>query len=83
MCLFNCEKPKKSLPLLLVLLVVAQINLAYAFGWPPALLALLHLTPAPSDAMRGMSAGMAAAIDTITLYQLVRIWAKSVLRDDG
>ena len=80
MCLFNCEKPKKSLPLLLVLLVVAQINLSYAFNWPPALLALLHLAPASSDSVRGMSAGLAASIDVLTLYQLARIWARHTMK---
>ena len=80
MCLFDCDKPKKSLPVLLVLLVVAQINLAYAFGWPPALLTWLHLTPAPSDSVRGMSAGLAASIDVLTLYQLTRIWAKRAMK---
>ena len=36
---------KKSLPILIALLVVAQIDLASAAGWPGALLSLLHLTP--------------------------------------
>ena len=81
MCLFNCAKPKKSLPFLLVLLVVAQINLAYALDWPHTLLTWLHLTPAPSDAVRGMSAGLAASIDVLTLYQIARIWARHAIKD--
>lgn len=80
MCLFDCAKPKKSLPFLLVLLVVAQINLAYALDWPHTLLTWLHLTPAPSDAVRGMSAGFAASIDVLTLYQLARIWARHAMK---
>ena len=83
MCLFDCDKPKKSLPVLLALLVVVQINLAYALGWPHALLALLHLAPAPNDMVRGMSAGIAASIDVLVLYQLARIGAKHAWREDG
>ena len=37
---------KTSLPLLIALLVVAQVDLASAFGWPQSLLSLLHLTAA-------------------------------------
>ena len=80
MCLFDCDKPQKSLPVLLVLLVVAQINLVYALDWPHTLLTWLHLTPAPNDAVRGMSAGFAASIDVLALYQLARIWARRALQ---
>ncbi|MGC9225328.1 MAG: hypothetical protein ACP5E2_15550 [Terracidiphilus sp.] len=66
--------------MLLVLLVVAQINMAYAFDWPPALLALLHLAPAPNDMVRGMSSGLAASIDVLALYQLARIWARRAMK---
>ena len=48
---------KKSLPLLIALLVVAQIDLASAYGWPNSLLSLLHLTAAPDDQCRGYLRG--------------------------
>ncbi len=51
---------KKSLPILFALLIVAQIDLASAAGWPAALLSLLNLTPAPDDGCRGMCAGLGA-----------------------
>ena len=67
---------KTSLPLLIALLVVAQIDLASAFDWPNALLSLLHLTPAPNDLCRGICAGIGASIDVLAVFQLARIWAK-------
>ena len=45
---------KKSLPFLIALLLVAQIDLASAAGWPSALLSVLHLTAAPDDFCRGV-----------------------------
>jgi hypothetical protein len=71
---------KKSVPVLIVLLVVAQIDLACAFAWPGALLALLHLTPAPDDLCRGVCAGIGASIDVLAIFQLARIWAKRAMR---
>jgi hypothetical protein len=71
---------KKSLPLLIALLVIAQIDLASAAAWPAALLSLLHLTPAPNDTCRGVCAGIGASIDFLVIFQLVRIWAKRAMR---
>ena len=45
MFLLDSCKLSKSLPLLLALLLVAQIDLASAFAWPLPLLTLLHLRP--------------------------------------
>ena len=70
---------KKSLPILIALLVVAQIDLASAAGWPGALLSLLHLTAAPNDLCRGVCAGIGSSIDVLVVYQLVRIWARRAL----
>ena len=44
MSLLDTCSLKKSLPLLLALLVIAQIDLASAAAWPVPLLSLLHLT---------------------------------------
>jgi hypothetical protein len=71
---------KKSLPVLIALLVVAQIDLASSFGWPGALLSLLHLTPAPDDHCRGMCAGLGTSLDVFVIFQLARIWAKRALQ---
>jgi len=76
---FDTCNTKISVPLLLALLIVAQVDLAGAFGWPGALLHLLHLTPAPDDICRDMCAGIGTAIDVIALYQLARIWARRAL----
>ena len=61
---------KKSLPVLFALLVVAQVDLASATGWPQSLLSLLHLTAAHEDHCRGMCAGIGASIDVLVLFQL-------------
>jgi hypothetical protein len=71
---------KKSLPILIVLLVVAQIDLASAFGWPNALLSLLHLTAAPDDLCRGACAGIGASIDVLAVFQFARICAKRAMQ---
>jgi hypothetical protein len=71
---------KKSLPLLIALLVVAQIDLASAVGWPQSLLSLLHLTAAQDDYCRGACSGLGISIDVIVLFQLARIWAKRAMR---
>jgi len=68
--------PKKLLPILIFLLLVAQIDLASAAGWPSALLTLLHLTPAPDDYCRGMCAGLGTSLDIVVIFRLARIWAK-------
>jgi hypothetical protein len=61
---------KKSLPVLIALLLVAQVDLASAFGWPQSLLSLLHLTAANND----------LCIDVLAIFQLVRMWAKRALQ---
>ncbi len=77
---------KKSLPILFALLVVAQIDLASSFGWPGAMLSLLHLTPAPDDHCRSVCAGLGTSLDVVVIFQLARIWARRALqrgRDAG
>jgi len=71
---------KKSLPFLIALLVVAQIDLTSAFDWPEPLLSLLHLTAAPDDYCRGACAGLGVSLDVLVIYQLVRIWAKRAMQ---
>lgn len=71
---------KISLPLLFFLFIVAQIDLASAAGWPPALLALLHLTPAPNDLCRGASSGIGVSLDAIVIFQLARILVRRKLQ---
>lgn len=80
MSLLDTCSLKKSLPFLFALLVVAQIDLAGAAGWPHAFLSLLHLTPAPNDLCRGVCAGIGTSIDVIVLFQLARIWGRRVLQ---
>jgi len=80
---FDTCSLKKSLPILIVLLVVAQIDLASAAGWPNALLSLLHLTPAPNDLCRGVCAGIGASIDVLAIFQLARIFAKRAMQLPG
>jgi hypothetical protein len=67
---------KKSLPVLFALLVVAQVDLASATGWPQTLLSLLHLTAAHDDLCRGASAGIGTSIDVLVAFQLARILVK-------
>ncbi len=70
---------KKSFPLLVALLLVAQIDLASAFAWPQALLSLLHLTAAHDDLCRGVCAGIGTSIDVCVVFQLARIFAKRAI----
>jgi hypothetical protein len=70
---------KKSLPVLVALLVVAQVDLACAFAWPQPLLSLLHLTAATSDLCSGVCAGLGTSIDVLVIFQLVRMLAKRAL----
>jgi hypothetical protein len=83
MFLIDSSSLKKSLPLLIGLLIVAQIDLASAAGWPQPLLALLHLTAANNDLCRGVCAGIGISIDVLVIFQLVRIYAKRAMRDGG
>jgi hypothetical protein len=71
---------KKSLPILIALLVVAQIDLASAAGWPNTLLSLLHLTAAPDDLCRGLCAGIGASIDVLVTFQLARVCARRAMQ---
>jgi hypothetical protein len=71
---------KKSLPLLIALLLVAQVDLASAFGWPQSLLSLVHLTAASDDLCRGLCAGLGTTIDVLVIYQLARIYAKRAIQ---
>jgi len=71
---------KTSLPLLIALLVVAQIDLASAYGWPNSLLSLLHLTAAPDGYCRGICAGLGVSLDILVVFQLARIFAKRAMQ---
>jgi hypothetical protein len=83
MFLIDSSSLKKSLPLLIGLLIIAQIDLASAAGWPQSLLSLLHLTAANNDMCRGVCAGLGTSIDVLVIFQLVRIYAKRAIQDDG
>ncbi len=71
---------KKSTPVLIALLVIAQVDLASAFGWPQPVLSLLHLTSANNDLCSGVCAGLGASIDVLVIYQFARMWAKRALQ---
>ena len=83
MFLIDSSSLKKTLPFLIGLLMVAQIDLASAAGWPQSLLSLLHLTAANNDLCRGVCAGIGISIDVLVIFQLVRIYAKRAMQDDG
>ena len=83
MILIDSHSLKKSLPLLIGLLIVAQIDLASAADWPQSLLSLLHLTAANNDMCRGVCAGLGTSIDVLVIFQLVRIYAKRAMQEDG
>lgn len=72
--------PKKSIPILIALLVVAQIDLASAAGWPGGLLSLLHLTPAPDVHSRAFCVGLGSAIDFVAVFQIIRICVQRTLQ---
>ena len=80
MLTFDSCTLKKNLPILIALLLVAQVDLACAFGWPQSLLSLLHLTAANNDLCSGVCAGLGASIDVLVIFQLVRMWAKRALQ---
>jgi hypothetical protein len=80
MSLLDTCSLKKSLPFLIALLVVAQIDLASAAGWPSGLLSLLHLKPASDDMCRGVCAGVGTSIDVLVLFQLARMWARRAVQ---
>ncbi len=83
MFLIDSRSLKKSLPLLIGLLIVAQIDLASAAGWPQSLLSLLHLTAANDDLCRGVCTGIGISIDVLVIFQLVRIFAKRAMQGGG
>lgn len=70
---------QKSLPILFLLWLIAQIDLASAFAWPLPLLSLLHLTPVTNDTCRGVCAGVGCSIDVLVVFQLLRIFARRAL----
>ena len=80
---FDSFNPKKSLPVLIALLLVAQVDLACAFGWPQSMLSLLHLTAATDDLSRGVCAGLGTSIDVLVVFQLARIFAKRAIKRRG
>jgi hypothetical protein len=71
---------KISLPLLIALFLVAQVDLACAAGWPSTLLTLLHLTPAPDDQLRAMCAGLGVSLDVFAIFQFARILVRRRLQ---
>jgi hypothetical protein len=75
----NCSL-KKHVPILIALLLVAQVDLASAFGWPQSLLSLLHLTAANNDLCSGVCAGLGTSIDVLVIFQLVRMWTKRAMQ---
>lgn len=79
MLTFDSCSLKKNLPILIALFLVAQVDLASAFGWPQPLLSLLHLTAATNDLCSGVCAGIGTSIDVFVIFQLVRIFAKRAL----
>jgi hypothetical protein len=83
MFLIDSRGLKKSLPILVGLLIVAQIDLASAAGWPQSLLSVLHLTAANNDLCRGVCAGIGISIDVLVIFQLVRIYAKRAMQGGG
>jgi hypothetical protein len=80
MSLLDTCSLKKSLPVLFALLVVAQVDLASAAGWPQTLLSLLHLTAAHDDHCRGVCAGIGTSIDVLVVFQLARIFVKRAMQ---
>jgi|GEM_PF-1547220 len=83
MLLIDSRSLKKSVPLLIGLLIVAQIDLASAAGWPQTLLSLLHLTAANNDLCRGVCTGIGISVDVLVIFQLVRIYAKRAMQGRG
>jgi hypothetical protein len=80
MSLLDTCSLKKSLPILIALIVVAQIDIASAYGWPNSLLSLLHLTAAPNGHCRGFCAGLGVSLDILVIFLLARICAKRAMQ---
>jgi len=79
LALDNCSL-KRNLPILIALLLVAQVDLVCSSGWPQTLLSLLHLTAATDDLSRGVCAGLGTSIDVVVIFQLARIFAKRAMQ---
>jgi hypothetical protein len=82
MPLFDDCSLKKTLLILVPFLIVAQIDLVAAAGWPSGILSLLHLTAATDDLCRGVCAGIGASLDVAAAFQLVRLVAKRAMQAD-
>jgi hypothetical protein len=80
--LFCSKNDKLVLPSAILMLLVAALNFASAFGWLPDLLAFLHLTPQTSDSAQGVCSGMGAALGAIALFLITRVLAKHFLLGD-
>jgi hypothetical protein len=80
MLAFDSCSLKKNVPILMALLVIAQVDLACSFGWPQTFLSLVHLTPATNDLCRGACAGLGTSIDVLVVFQLVRTYAKRAMQ---
>ncbi len=79
MSLIDSSSLKKSLPVLLLLLVLAQIDLASAAAWPMSLLSLLHLTPVTDDTSRGICMGLGVSLDVVVAICILRGLARRAL----
>ena len=77
--MLECCNSKKILPVLALLFVIAQIDLAASAGWPVALLNLLHLTPLTEDTACGVAAGLGCSLDVLVLFLAARLWARHAL----
>jgi len=83
MSILDERNPAKTILLLILPLIFAQLDLASAAGWPLPLLNLLHLTPAPDDLVRGCCAGIGASIDFLAVFTILRIVARRTLGSDS
>jgi hypothetical protein len=79
MSILDESNPAKTIALLILPLVFAQLDLASAAGWPLPLLNLLHLTPAPNDLVRGCCAGIGVSIDFLVVFTILRTVARRAL----
>jgi cell division protein FtsW (lipid II flippase) len=79
MSILDERNPAKTILLLVLLMIFAQVDLGSAAGWPLPLLNLLHLTPAPNDLVRGCCAGIGASIDFLAVFAILRIVARRAL----
>lgn len=80
--LFCSKNDKLVLPAAILMLLVAAVDFASAFGWPRVLLALLHLTPQTNDYAQGICAGMGTSLGVMALFLLARLLVKHCLLGD-